>query len=299
MTVFAIHNAREEDLLTYPDFFAQAPLFNTLNQPAQPQAFDQNLIARMTSRSAEKLVFWDHQPVFYLGYKKSPVVHTIETMIYDARVELDQAALIDFIRSELFEKSSLKLVHNKFDYYTCDHKKNEAFLEQLGFVRTKNHRIMNLLTEGCKPSGRITDDDILIYPVKTTVDMNDRVRIQNLVFQNKKRVPLVLLDVQSEMRNKSYLPDLSLLLSCNGEPCGYGQLVSNRSTTYLVNFGITPDFQGRGLAHRLLDELLILAKEKGISQIMLEVYEDNFKAIGLYEKHGFKTLYNKSLWSYR
>ncbi len=117
MTEFKIQNAKEEDLLTYSDFFAQSPLFNTLNSPAQPKSVDHNFISRMAVRSVEKLIFYHHQPVFYLAYRKSTFIQSIETMIYDERIPLNQAALIEFIQIECFHQTGLKQLVGKFDYY--------------------------------------------------------------------------------------------------------------------------------------------------------------------------------------
>lgn len=300
MTEFAIYNAKPEDLSRYPDFFAQAPMFNTLNQVPQIADHDQGIITRMTCRSVEKLVFAGTAPVFFLSYRKSTLINAIETLIWDSRVEADEAALADFIRTECFDKPLLTLGPGKFEHHTCDQPLNERVMLRLGFDRKKNHRVMTLFLD--LHQARAVDASILphiaIHPVVTTHDMHDRVEIQNIVFQNKNRIPLTWMDVQTEMRNHSYQPDLSLLMYYDGIACGYGQIVSNSSSYYLVNFGITGPFQGQGLSHILLDRLLDLAGDLGISFVKLEVFENNVKATSLYESHGFKTMYNKSQWVY-
>lgn len=301
MTEFIIRNAKEKDLLTYADFFAQAPLFNTLNQTPQPQSYDQSFIARMASRIVDKLVLLNNEPVFYISYRRSTIVHPIDCIIYDERMEVDEDALADFIHRECFNKAGIPQVHNKFDYFTYDTPQNERFLMMLGFERVKNHRIMGLELEqhDILTWSTAFPEETHIYSVKTPTDMAARLKVQNGVFHNKKRIPLMLMDIQSEMRTKSYMPDLALLMTLNDKPCGYGQIVTNGTVYFLVNFGILPKYQGLGLAHILLEELLKRCQEKQLPRVMLEVYEDNLKAISLYEKHGFKTMYNKSLWSLR
>lgn len=300
MTDFTICNAKPEDLSRYPDFFAQAPIFNTLNQIPQIPDHDQGIITRMTSRSVEKLVFAGAVPVFFLSYRKSTLINALETLIWDPRVETDEAALAAFIRTECFDKPALTLGPGKFEHHTCDQPLNERIMLQLGFERKKNHRVMSLLLDlhQSREASPSILDHIEIHPVVTTGDMHDRVEVQNNVFQNKNRIPLTWLDVQTEMRNQSYQPDLSLLLYYDGIACGYGQIVSNSSSYYLVNFGITGPFQGQGLSHILLDRMLDLAKARDISFVKLEVFENNVKATRLYEGHGFKTMYNKSQWVY-
>jgi ribosomal protein S18 acetylase RimI-like enzyme len=67
---------------------------------------------------------------------------------------------------------------------------------------------------------------------------------------------------------------------------GTSWLTIDGRRTYLHHFGIHTDYQGNGLARRLLDASLQHAKSLGM-QVKLEVHKDNFKALGLYKKAGF------------
>ncbi len=58
---------------------------------------------------------------------------------------------------------------------------------------------------------------------------------------------------------------------------------------HLHHFGISPEYQGKGLSKLLLKKSLTFAKEKGF-QIKLEVHEKNKIAINLYKKFFFKYL---------
>ncbi len=53
--------------------------------------------------------------------------------------------------------------------------------------------------------------------------------------------------------------------------------------------GVHPDYRAKGLGTRLLRACIDKAWIKGITRIVLEVREDNSRAIALYEKMGFKT----------
>jgi len=70
---------------------------------------------------------------------------------------------------------------------------------------------------------------------------------------------------------------------------GTSWLTVDGRRTYLHHFGIHADYQGNGLAKKLLDASLKLAKTYGM-QIKLEVHKDNMKALGLYTKAGFTYL---------
>ena len=58
---------------------------------------------------------------------------------------------------------------------------------------------------------------------------------------------------------------------------------------HLHHFGILPQFQGNGLSNMLLEQSLIFVRNKGV-QVKLEAHSDNFKAINLYKKFGFRQL---------
>lgn len=299
MSGLTIRNAVESDKKDYPDFFAMAPFFNTLNLPPDPYESDNNLLSRVRGRSVDKLIFNDQRPLFYLSFRKAHFTNTIDTMIMDKEFPSDRKLFYDFIRSECLDKGLFSSHLARYDYYTTDHPFNHEVLKGLGFNLKKNHRIMHLeLDMRIRPKIQYKDN-IDVVPIKERGDIRERVRIQNDVFENKNRIPLTFTDVQKEMKNTSYISELSLLLRCEGISCAYGQIINNPSGQYLVNFGVIPEFQGQGLSNILLDALLERAAVLGFNRIVLEVFEDNVRAVKLYEKHGFKRSFNKCLWIYQ
>lgn len=62
----------------------------------------------------------------------------------------------------------------------------------------------------------------------------------------------------------------------------YGQKVCYDGGT-----GVIKAYQRKGIGEMMLNKLLQLLKEKGVSRFMLEVLENNTPAINLYEKYGF------------
>lgn len=70
---------------------------------------------------------------------------------------------------------------------------------------------------------------------------------------------------------------------------GTSWLTIDGRRVYLHHFGIHTDFQGKKLADPLLQASLKYAKSTGL-QIKLEVHKNNEKALGLYQKSGFKYL---------
>jgi len=70
---------------------------------------------------------------------------------------------------------------------------------------------------------------------------------------------------------------------------GAAWLTTDGRRINLHHFAVNPQFQGRGLGHRLAKECIAFAKDMGM-QIKLEVHKENVHAISLYEKYGFKYL---------
>ncbi len=56
----------------------------------------------------------------------------------------------------------------------------------------------------------------------------------------------------------------------------------------IMNIAVKEDYRRQGIATLLLNHILNICKEKGIKTINLEVNEENFSAISLYQKFGFK-----------
>ena len=70
---------------------------------------------------------------------------------------------------------------------------------------------------------------------------------------------------------------------------GASWLTTDYRRIYLHHFAIKTEFQGKGYSHILVKESLKFAKKRKM-QIKLEVRTNNYKAINLYKKNGFKNL---------
>ncbi|ANL41158.1 MULTISPECIES: GNAT family N-acetyltransferase [Rhizobium] len=54
-----------------------------------------------------------------------------------------------------------------------------------------------------------------------------------------------------------------------------------------LGMGVLPAYRGRGLGRKLMEKTLRAAQQTGFARVELDVYEDNSRAIALYEKMGF------------
>lgn len=86
-----------------------------------------------------------------------------------------------------------------------------------------------------------------------------------------------------------------LVAEINGEVVGSGYAkiltakpyLKHTQFAYLGFMYVKPEFRGNGINKVILNALLNWAKEKGISEIRLEVYEENIAAKKAYAKAGF------------
>ncbi len=68
---------------------------------------------------------------------------------------------------------------------------------------------------------------------------------------------------------------------------GYFVAMAGVDELHLLNITVSPDWQGRGLGWGLLQSVELLGRERGLSQLFLEVRESNHRARTLYRRFGF------------
>jgi ribosomal-protein-alanine N-acetyltransferase len=76
----------------------------------------------------------------------------------------------------------------------------------------------------------------------------------------------------------------------DGAMVGWAGLMVIAETAQILTIGVVTSAQRLGFGQQLLDVLLGQARERGASEVTLEVRVDNEAAIGLYERNGFRTL---------
>ncbi|KFF15404.1 GNAT family N-acetyltransferase [Flavobacterium hydatis] len=78
--------------------------------------------------------------------------------------------------------------------------------------------------------------------------------------------------------------------------CGYAQIRAakvfqkHESFGYLGFMFVSPEFRGKGISNLLLSDLKKWVLSHGITEVRLEVYDENESAVKAYEKAGFKKL---------
>jgi len=68
---------------------------------------------------------------------------------------------------------------------------------------------------------------------------------------------------------------------------GYLLLMLSLDEAHLLNIAVRRNLQGQGVGRLLLDHAVLLAKDKGVQAILLEVRPSNDRAVTVYERFGF------------
>jgi RimJ/RimL family protein N-acetyltransferase len=81
---------------------------------------------------------------------------------------------------------------------------------------------------------------------------------------------------------------ISLCSLCSDEIVGFAFVKLKNHVYGELGIGIRDDYQGIGIGSKLMDNLIKLAQREGLRKIHLSVFVNNYRAIRLYEKFGFK-----------
>lgn len=74
----------------------------------------------------------------------------------------------------------------------------------------------------------------------------------------------------------------------DGVIAGYCGMYISFEEGNITNVAVAPQYRRQGIAAQIIDYILKLASEKGITKVFLEVRETNIPAISLYESFGFE-----------
>ena len=123
--------------------------------------------------------------------------------------------------------------------------------------------------------------------------------IQNSVFKDNDRIPLVPYDIKLEEEEDYYINDLCVFIMIGNVTIGYGQVISKKDLYTIVNVGILDEYRNKGYGEMLIKYLIYLCYKKHISQVTINVDVNNYKAFNLYKKMGFEEYGKITTWSNR
>lgn len=158
----------------------------------------------------------------------------------------------------------------------------------------ENYKYMCVDTNKCILNSLNINGDVIARRMVIGKEEPIRVKLQNNIFGNiEGRRELTILEVYNEESKNTFLKDMCFILDIDGNPGGYGQILIIDGEYYLVNFGIIKDYRNNGLGLYFLSEIIHNCSLFGIKYLYLCVDNENIPAVKLYEKIGFKELYNK------
>ncbi|WP_247869739.1 MULTISPECIES: ribosomal protein S18-alanine N-acetyltransferase [Oxalobacteraceae] len=78
-----------------------------------------------------------------------------------------------------------------------------------------------------------------------------------------------------------------VLRDASGVLVGYFLLMLAVDEAHLLNISVRRDLHGRGIGRMQLDKVVAVAREKGMSSVLLEVRPSNQRALSVYQHYGF------------
>ncbi|MGN9161060.1 GNAT family N-acetyltransferase [Clostridium sulfidigenes] len=165
---------------------------------------------------------------------------------------------------------------------------NTTLLIELGF--SVERAIIEMERDINSYEEQNNDENISFTTFKEGKDEKHRCLIQNKVFDSANRQSINKEDIIYEKYQNYYIPEGCIFIKHKGVNVGYGQLIKKDSKIYIANFGILPEYRGKGYGKKLLKYIVNIAHDLGNSKIYLKCDKKNIEAVNLYIGEGFKTI---------
>lgn len=165
---------------------------------------------------------------------------------------------------------------------------NTTLLIELGF--SVERAIIEMERDINSYEEQNNDENISFETFKEGKDEKYRCLIQNKVFDSANRQSINKEDIIYEKYQNYYIPEGCIFIKHKGVNVGYGQLIKKDSKIYIANFGILPEYRGKGYGKKLLKYIVNIAHDLGNSKIYLKCDKKNIEAVNLYIGEGFKTI---------
>jgi len=281
------------DLERFKNQLRRFEKFNALNENLYKRYEESSLFNKIQYRSGTRILWEGIDPLMILWTETRNYNAKLRCLIPLQKEEVVLNMPLEEMMPAFYEALPKHLDIHQFEYITTDEPFNEKVLQRMGFIYRRGLlRMARTLRDVPTNQKEVLLEKFHIDKIK------DRVDLQNVIFDNKYRIPLSVTDVLMEISKKTYVPELSFFLVEEGLFIGYGQITKQPEGFFLVNFGIVPEYRNQGKSKGFLLEILRKAKEYGIDEVFLDVNEDNIRAKRLYEEMGFHQETNTCTWLY-
>jgi GNAT superfamily N-acetyltransferase len=268
--------------------------FNEFNEDFLSIYRNSSMIVKHQMRSSSRVVKIDGIPVMFLWCDFRNYSSTIRTMVpLEAMGPAVKSSRLQEIIPAVMKSASLSDT-GRFRYNASESPGNRLLLEEMGFYLDEMSFSMKIDTDRLPAMGSIPE--VRQYHVE---DIDDRVKVQNSIFEDRYRIPLGRADILIEMAKRTYIPDASWFLMKYGRIAGYGQIMKSGTRKLLVNFGVVPEIRGKGLSRDFLIWILEKGREMGYKEIYLDVNAGNIPAVNLYQTTGFEIVEKRVKWYFK
>ncbi len=115
--------------------------------------------------------------------------------------------------------------------------------------------------------------------VMTPTDISGVLEIEKLCFSDPWSYEMIENGLKSSL-------DTWLVLWEEG-PAGYCVFRAVADECELLRIAVRPEYRGRGLSKKLMDQMVFYSRQNDVKSIFLEVRESNERAKNLYKSYGF------------
>lgn len=184
---------------------------------------------------------------------------------------------------------------NSFKYDMLANSKAHNIMKKLNFNINSKNILMKIKTINF--SKQISDKKVIFKHFEEGHDEQLRCTIQNSVFNEKNRIPLSEEDVFREEDEDYYVRNFGVFICNNiGQAIGYGQIIYNKGLYTIVNLGILDQYRHQGYGEMLVKYLIELCYKNCIKHVYIRVDKNNYNALSLYNKVGFKEYQSFVTW---
>lgn len=247
---------------------------------------NESFIVKYLLRKQVRLFKYDSIYIGYIWYdeSKTPKVNNVYCIyILDEYIDLLNESVLDFIRC------------CKLKYDMEENEKIKELMNKLGFEISSNISLMKLKYKPAEIELEI-NDELEFKHFIANCDEELRCRVQNNIFYSENRTPLNVDDIFEEEGQDYYINDFSVFLRTKDDYIGYGQIILSNGLYTVVNFGIIEEYRCQGYGQVLLNYLIELCRINSIDDIYIRVEKDNYKAVSLYKKAGFRECVSYDTW---
>ncbi|WP_315081278.1 GNAT family N-acetyltransferase [uncultured Clostridium sp.] len=247
---------------------------------------EQSFVVKYMKRKEIKLFKYENKYIGYLWmqYPLAEVIKILSLYVSDY--------YIDFVSKELINTFKNKTLN--FD--VVDSNITYDIMTKLNFSPIRATSLMKMRTSNCKFDFK-KNINFKIFTQRE--DESLRCFIQNSVFRDNDRIPLVPYDIKLEEEEDYYINDLCVFIMIGNVAIGYGQVISKKDLYTIVNVGILDDYRKKGYGEILIKYLIYLCYKRHVSHVTINVDVNNYKALNLYKKIGFEEYGKITTWSNR